>query len=249
MPEPSSMNNEQFVGPTREPALWQRGSFMRLFAGHIVSHFATSVALVAVMAKYFEVRHTTDGWGYFVALQAAPFALLGLLAGYVADRLDRRWVVATSESARCVALLGMAHAQHLPSLCVVTFVAASANAFYVPSYRALMTELAPRDQLLQANAMEEAGRSIVGLLGVAGCGLLLSVIPVTTCLYAVAGAYFVSALSPLLLPSAPAPPARERAPTGLLEGVRLARGTPGLAQPLLLWMMLTILVGYEAPMF
>jgi len=100
-----------------------------------------------------------------------PWLLFGLFGGIVADRLDRRRVMATVDAGRCIAvgLLAVAAWQHDASvglIWVVAFLLGSGEVFFDNAAQAILPSLVETEQIERANARffvtENVARDLAG---------------------------------------------------------------------------------------
>lgn len=134
--------------------------------------------------------------------QFLPLALLTLVVGWVADRIDRRFIVrvtALLEALCAIALAAMAfrHTTTLPSLFAIAALLGVARAFANPAMGALSPNLVPTEVLPQAIAVSSVAWQTGAILGPALGGYLYAVdAPVP---YAVAAALFLTAFAMLMM--------------------------------------------------
>ena len=167
-----------------------------------MSFLGDSLGLVALM---LHVAATT-GQALAVAalLLAGDFApaLLGPLAGTVADRLDRRRVMVACELVQGV--LVVLTAQWLPSLpllLVLVGLRAVAGQVFQPASRAAVPEVVPEPDLERANAAVGVATNGGETLGPLVAALLLPVLEVRGVLLVDAATFAVSAVLLGLLPA------------------------------------------------
>jgi hypothetical protein len=131
------------------------------------------------------------------------------IAGAVADRFGRRRVMLTADALRCAAQASLAAAVFAgrPALWVFVLLAwlvGTGEAFFTPALDALTVEVAPRDQLGNANALYGLARSATRIAGPVLGGLLIALTGPGVVVAADAASYAVSvlALSLIRVPAA-----------------------------------------------
>jgi len=169
-----------------------------------VSFLGDSLGLVALM---LHVAATT-GQALAVAalLLAGDFApaLLGPLAGTVADRLDRRRVMVACELVQGVLVVVTAlWLPSLPLLLVLVGLRAVAGQVFQPASRAAVPEVVPEPDLERANAAVGVATNGGETLGPLVAALLLPVLEVRGVLLVDAATFAVSAVLLGLLPALP----------------------------------------------
>ena len=115
------------------------------------------------------------------AVQAAttlPIFLFALLAGAIADIVDRRWLLIVVNLLVAVAAAGLAFLVYLNLvtpivLILFTFVLGTGAAFMAPAWQAIVPALVPRSDLSSAIALNSAGINISRAIGPALAGFLI----------------------------------------------------------------------------
>ncbi|MFF2655809.1 MFS transporter [Kitasatospora sp. NPDC058032] len=228
------------AGPSAAPppALWRQRNFAALWSAHTVSQFGTQLSLFVLPVLALATVGATPGQlGLVSAAETLPFLLVGLPAGALLDRWDRRRVMVAADAGRAVALgaVPLGHALDVlsvPLLCAVAFVTGLFTVFFDIADQAFLPEVVGRRQVADANGRLEFSRSAAELAGPGLSGLLLQWVTAPLVLLADAASYLVSALllgairppRPAAAPAAgadPRPPAApERMRTRIAEGLR-----------------------------
>ncbi|MEM9782896.1 MAG: MFS transporter [Pseudomonadota bacterium] len=178
------------------------------------------------------------------AVQAAttlPIFLFALIAGAVADIVDRRQLLIWVNAVMGVAALMMAALVHLGAmtpvlLLVFTFVFGTGTAFIAPAWQAIVPKLVPREDLSAAIALNSMGINVSRAIGPALAGFLIVAA-------GIAVPFLVNAISVIGIiaalvwwrPEAVAPAARppERVGGAILAGLRYAANSPALKATLM----------------
>lgn len=145
-------------------------SFLDLWLGQAVSQLGDSfyniVFLFMVMATTKSVALT----GFVAAMEWLPFLLVGPYAGVLADRVDRRRIMLTSDlvSAGVLALfalpvLTIGYAP-LWTLFVTPLLLSSARVFFMPAKSASIPRLVPTRLLQPANALSATTQNMMPLV-------------------------------------------------------------------------------------
>lgn len=145
-----------------------------------------------------------------IAARLVPTLLFGLIAGAVADRADRRKVLLATQ---CVLLLtylflGVAAVTGVVETWQVfaaTFVAGTAMAFNQPVRQSLIPMTVPREELLNAIALNSTALSVTRIAGGALAGLLLVAVDVGT-VYLVAATLYCAVIATTYLLDLPRGP-------------------------------------------
>ncbi|MFF2954640.1 MFS transporter [Kitasatospora sp. NPDC057965] len=190
------------AGPSAAPppALWRQRNFAALWSAHTVSQFGTQLSLFVLPVLALATVGATPGQlGLVSAAETLPFLLVGLPAGALLDRWDRRRVMVAADAGRAVALgvVPLGHALgvlSVPLLCAVAFVTGLFTVFFDIADQAFLPEVVGRRQVAAANGRLEFSRSAAELAGPGLSGLLLQWVTAPLVLLADAVSYLVSAL-------------------------------------------------------
>ena len=202
--------------------------FRRFYIGYVTSLLGSSMSTVAIAWAVLESGASATGLGYVFAAAVVPQVLLMAIAGAVADRFGRRRVMLGADALRCAAQASLAGAVFAgrPSLWVFVLLASlvgTGEAFFTPALDALTVEIAPRDQLGNANALFGLATSATRIAGPALGGLLVALTGPGTVVAVDAASYAVSVLALSLL-TMPGGTAGGGAPGGTAGGT--AGATP-----------------------
>jgi MFS family permease len=182
--------------------------FAHFFAGYATSLLGTSMSALAVSFAVLDDGGTASDLGVVLAAGIVPQVLFMLGGGVLADRLGRRPVMLSADATRCAAqaaLAGAVLAGH-PALWVFVLLATvrgTGDAVFSPALSGLTVELAPRDDLVNANALLSAARSAAVVVGPSLAGVLVALAGPGTVIALDAASYAVSvlALASLRLPA------------------------------------------------
>ena len=186
-------------------------AFRAYFAARLATTLAQMAMVIVIGWQVYDIARGELGMapkaaafqlGLVGLAQFLPLLLFSLYAGWVADRLDRRWVAraAVALEAGCalaLALLTWRDAMTLPALFSVAALLGVARAFASPALQALSPNLVPAEALPTAIALSSIAWQGGSVIGPAMGGLLYAqdhALP-----YAVATALFAIAFAALML--------------------------------------------------
>lgn len=174
-------------------------SFVLYWLARVFTASGFQMQSVAVAWQIYELTGSAVDLGLIGLMQFVPRVLLISVAGYVADRYDRRRVVLLAQAVQAFALaiLTLASATHevtrwlVFTLMVVT---GAARSFEMPATQALLAGLVAREALPRAVASSAAAMqaatiaapALAGVLYVAGVGVVYGI---TTTLFGLAAAF------------------------------------------------------------
>jgi len=168
-------------------------AFRRLWIGGVLSGFGGQATMVAVPYQIWQLTHSTVWTGAVGMAQAVPVVAVGLAAGSLVDRVDRRrlYLIALTGQAICSALLAVqGFAGVVPAAGVLALVAVQYCfvATAGPANRTFIPRLLPAEQLAAGLALNRIAFQGTMLVGPAVAGLLIG-------WYGVGGCYLVDAVS------------------------------------------------------
>ncbi|CAG1007491.1 hypothetical protein BURK1_03406 [Burkholderiales bacterium] len=165
----------------------------------------------------------------------APALLFGLVAGSMADLVDRRKVIIATQVvlAAATALLGVLSLAGWTGpglLLLMTFVVGAAFAFYQPAQAASVNDLVSRAELPQAVSLNAVAFNVSRAIGPAIAGAITAWLGSGSALVASAAFFAVMIVAiQFVRPKAPAlPGVPERLLSGVQSGLRFARHSPML---------------------
>lgn len=155
--------------------------FRRYWWSRLLSYGGSVITLIALPVLVYRMTGSTLLTGITSGLEAAPYLLFGLLAGALADRLDRRAVMVTADVVNTVVmasipvahLLGVLTAVHV---LVVAFLGPAIAVFFDGANFGALPVLVGRDRIAQANAVVYGAQTTLemvlpSLVGLALAGL------------------------------------------------------------------------------
>jgi MFS transporter, DHA3 family, macrolide efflux protein len=113
-----------------------------------------------------------------------PLILSANFAGIVADRFDRRWVLAITDAIQALCslvlmLLFFSDTFRVEYLYLLTFITALARSFQFPALSSSVAMLVPDEHRNRANAIQQLSEPIGGLIAPAIAGLLYTLVGIT----------------------------------------------------------------------
>jgi MFS family permease len=190
--------------------------FLRLWAGQGISFVGDFVSTVALVILVVDLSGSASAVGGLLVARLVP-TLASPLVGVLADRLDRRAILVTSDLARAILILAAVFARDLFVLYGLVFLMGLARTFFNPTIRAAFPSVVGEGDLTRANALINGTFSVSYAAGPALGGLLVSVTGVNAAFVLDAATYVISAAFLSRIPL-PRPQADDDA--GFLEELR-----------------------------
>jgi MFS family permease len=175
-------------------------NFRRFYIGYATSLLGTSMSTVAIAWAVLDSGGSPTALGLVFAAGVVPQVLLLAFAGAVADRLGRRRVMLSADVLRCGAQACLAAALFAgrPAIWLFVLLAwlrGTGEAFFSPALGALTVEIAPCDQLGNANALYGLATSMTRIGGPALSGVLVAFAGPAVVVAADAASYLASVLA------------------------------------------------------
>ncbi|UCE45590.1 MAG: MFS transporter [Methanobacteriota archaeon] len=161
--------------------LWKHRDFLNVWAAETISVFGSQFYLVAMpLVAVLALDASEADMGLLFAVEMSPFLLFGLLAGVLADRMERRRMMIICDFGRALTLAAIPVTWHFdlltwPVMFAVAFAAGAFTAFFDIAYQAYLPVLVRKDQLLDANSKLETSRASSQVAGPSIAGPVVEV--------------------------------------------------------------------------
>lgn len=212
--------------------------FALLFGGMTVSLVGDGIYSVAIAWQVYQLSNAPTALSVVGIAWSVPIVLFVLLGGILSDRLDRKKIMLAAHVVRGVAvtvmgalsILGVLELWHV---IVIVAVYAMGEAFFGPAFGAIVPDIVPASQLVQANSLNQVIEPIgLRLAGPAIGGFVIAAVGVGNA-FLLDAATFAIATGTLLLMTATAIPdagasADRSARRELGEAYRFVRSQPWL---------------------
>lgn len=233
-------------------AAFAHRDFRALIAHHAASATGQTLGTVAVTAAVWDQTGSSSWVAAAAAARLLPYVLVSMFAGVVADRRDRRSVLAASAITRAVLVLVLAGAvgiEAAPALLVgLTFLITAAGTPCYPALAAAMPVVVPTEDLAPANGILTTIESSAFVVGPALGGVVLLAGPAEVALVVNAAVFLLAlaCLAPVGDLGGGSHVERgdsERITEALRTGVRAIVGSPDVMTPLLLVVVVNVVYG------
>jgi MFS family permease len=217
-------------------------NYRLFFGGQMISLIGTWMQVIALGWLVLHLSHNSGfAVGAAIALQFLPTLLLGVWAGLIADRFDKRTVLILTQTAMAICAVALAAitlsgAATLPVLYVLVLLTGIAQAVDNPTRQSFVPEMVTAPELPNAVGLNSALFQVARIVGPAIAGVLIVAVGTGLC-FAFNAISFIPVIGALLLMrpaelyrSAPV----ERAKGQVRDGVRYIWRTPELRSTLLL---------------
>jgi MFS family permease len=159
-------------------ALLRQPAFALLWGGELVSFLGDQILFIALSLWVYQLTGSVTALGVTLVAATVGQGLLGLLAGALADRIDRRALIMTADIGRAVlvAAVPLVLPRSLPMGLGLLMVLSVGTVFFRAAIYALIPSVVPRKDLATANALFQTTERLAEVLGgVLGSGIVLAV--------------------------------------------------------------------------
>src|SRR5438094_2696612 len=219
-------------------------NFRLLWMGQIVSVTGSQMQLVAINWHVYLLTHSALALGMVGAFRAGPIIMCSLMGGVVADVVDRRVLMMTTQTimllcSAILALITFSGLERVWPIFAVTSVASGAWAFDTPARQSLLPTLVPAKDFPNAVSLSMLMFQIGMILGPTLAGFVLASRG-PGLVYALNAASFVAVIVGLALmrgSGRPSPDEEQKSSISLqalAEGLRFVWRTPIIVQTMTL---------------
>lgn len=197
--------------------------FALFWTGNFLSNIGTWMQNLALGWQILLITNSPFLLGLNGFLGTLPSLIFSLPGGAVADRLNRRKLMLITQSsmaatALILALLTSFHVVRINEILLLSFLTGLAGSLNSPVYQALVPDLVPRHDLVNAIGLNSAQFNMSRAIGPTLAGLALGTVGVAGCYYLNSLSFFALILALIILKL---PPRLETAPAGNLWGALL----------------------------
>jgi len=174
-------------------------NFRLLWLAQAISAAGDTFSFLAIQIRIDDLAsgpgESVRGVSMVLIAYALPTLLLGLFAGTMVDRWDRKRVMVVSDIARALiapAYLLLQSSSDLPIAIAAAFLMASFGVFFYPARTALLPSMVEDDELMSSNGTMQLGNTIARLSGPALAGLVIANWGVRTAFWIDSASFLVS---------------------------------------------------------
>ena len=231
---PSSTGFRQAFSSLGQPA------YRNLWIGMLLQLGALQMGTLTRGFLVYELTDSSTLLGIVGGVGTIPILSLGLIAGVLADRLDKRRIIQASQVLALVIALALGILVTTGMITWVHLLIASVGqgvvmTFSMPARQAIIPQIVEAERLTNAVALNSMGFAIVSVAGPGLAGVLIAVIGVEGVYYLMAGMYGVAILLTQVLPRLQNASAERRTLLEeLVDGLRYVRATRQVVMVLVL---------------
>lgn len=179
-------------------SLRRHRNYRLYFYGQLVSQFGNWLQNSAQAWLILDLTHSAQAVGVLGFCLYSPYAVLGLIGGALADRVDRQRMMMVTQTlmAFCAVALTVVTWLKVDAVWVIDVIAAvrgTVMVFNNPSRQALMVQLVGRAELQNAIALNSSINNGARIIGPGIAGLLIASFGITIC-FAINAVSFIAVL-------------------------------------------------------
>jgi len=170
--------------PDHVPSLLRHPSFVMFWCARTSTNGAFQMLAVAVGWQLYELTNNPLDLGIVGLVQFVPLVSLAVFVGQVADRCDRRVVIAVTQAAKALAAIALALGSlggwlTREMIFAIMFLIGIARAFEMPTIHAILPDIVPQSVLPRAIAAAASAQQTAIISGPAIGGVLYLLGPAT----------------------------------------------------------------------
>jgi MFS transporter, DHA3 family, macrolide efflux protein len=176
-------------------AVFRNRRFRLMWSAQLVSTIGDSLVDIAAAILVYRITGSALAVGFVLMATAAPALLIGLFAGVVVDRYDRKRIMIICDVLRGVFVLSipLLISFGVGWLYLAVAVVSAIGTFFNPAHASVLPEIASDEELAAANSMLAISGFGSTALGFAAGGLIASAASIDWAFYLNAVSFFVSA--------------------------------------------------------
>jgi diaminobutyrate-2-oxoglutarate transaminase len=143
-------------------------TFTLLWLSETAMSFGSALMNFALSTWIFQQTGSAERFSYAILAAAVPALLLTPVAGNLADRFDRRWVIVSCDMAMAAVIAALAwlwfHNMLAPwHLYLLNAASASISSLRVPAYSTVVSIIVPKDRLTQASGLTGMSQAMLDI--------------------------------------------------------------------------------------
>ena len=176
-------------------AVFRNRNFTKVWTGQLVSTMGSALTSLAASIYVFQKTNSALSVGLMLMATAAPSLLVGLFAGVLVDRYDRRRIMIAADLTRAVLvfLIPFLVPLSIVWLYVIVMLTSAIGQFFDPAQESVLPEMASEEELAAANSLMAIGSFGSTAIGFAVSGLIASAANINWAFYLDALSFLFSA--------------------------------------------------------
>jgi DHA3 family macrolide efflux protein-like MFS transporter len=176
-------------------AVFRNRNFSKMWTGQLISTMGSALNSLAASIYVFRLTNSTMSVGLMLMATAAPSLLVGLFAGVLVDRYDRKRIMIAADLIRAVLvfLIPFLVPLNIIWLYVIVMLTSAIGQFFDPAQESVLPEVASDKELAAANSLMAISSFGATAVGFAASGLIASAANINWAFYLDAISFLFSA--------------------------------------------------------
>lgn len=190
------MSTATVPAPRMSPfAVFRNRNFTKIWTGQLISTMGTALTSLAASIYVFQKTNSAMSVGLMLMATAAPSLLVGLFAGVLVDRFDRKRIMIIADLLRAVLvfLVPFLVPLNIVWLYVIVMLTSAIGQFFDPAQESVLPEIATEEELAATNSLMAISSFGATAVGFAASGLLAAAANINWAFYLDAFSFLVSA--------------------------------------------------------
>ena len=182
-------------------AVFKNRGFPLLWTGQLIATMGSALTSLAASILVFRQTNSAMSVGLMLMATAAPTVLVGLFAGVLVDRFDRKRIMIAADLTRAllVFLIPVLVPYSIVWLYVIVMLTSAVGQFYDPAHESVLPEVAKVEELAAANSLMVISSFGSTAIGFAASGLIAGVTDIKWAFYLAAFSFILSAICVFLI--------------------------------------------------
>jgi CRP-like cAMP-binding protein/predicted MFS family arabinose efflux permease len=175
--------------------VFRNRNFSLMWSAQLISTMASAVMSLAASIYVFRLTNSALSVGLMLMATATPSLLLGLFAGVLVDRYDRKKIMVAAELIQglLVFLIPVLVPFSIVWIYVVVLLTSAIGQFFSPAYECVLPDVASDEELASANSLIAISGFGSTAIGFAVSGLIASVANISWAFYVDTAAFVLAA--------------------------------------------------------
>jgi len=182
-------------------AVFRNGNFSKMWTGQLISTMGSALTSLAASIYVFRLTNSAMSVGLMLMATAAPSLLVGLFAGVLVDRFDRKRIMIAADLLRAVLVFLIPFLVPLSViwLYVMVMLTSAIGQFFDPAHESVLPEVASEEELAAANSLLAISSFGSTAIGFAASGLIASAADISWAFYLDAVSFLISGVCIFLI--------------------------------------------------
>ncbi|MFW9768440.1 MAG: MFS transporter [Candidatus Thorarchaeota archaeon] len=152
-------------------AVLSHRDFSYLWSGQLVSNIGTAISVLALMFYAYDLTGSAIAMAILAMMETLPVVVFAGFVGVYVDRWNRKTIMIASDVTRAITILLIPLTIYFPPFMptiywvyLLTFIYATANAWFFPARSASIPNLVEGDELVAANSLSQMTFQVVQLV-------------------------------------------------------------------------------------